>query len=56
MVLEAGDQPFPHLNLYSRAHHSQSGLQSKRVFAAGKTDQQPCETLDGQTVFYLCIC
>lgn len=36
MVLEAGDQPFPHLNLDSRAHHSLTGLDGTE-FAQGKT-------------------
>lgn len=36
MVLEAGDQPFSHLDLNNRAHLSQSGWEAKE-FAQGKT-------------------
>lgn len=37
MVLEAGDQPFSHLNLDSAAHHSQPGVREEgSKFAAGK--------------------
>lgn len=37
MVLEAGDQPFSHLNLDRRAHHSPAWTAMEESFASGKT-------------------
>lgn len=44
MVLEAGDQPFPHLNLDSAAHHSQPGVgKEASLLQAKNTSRRPCE-------------
>lgn len=37
MVLEAGDQPFSHLNLDSTAHHSQPGVGKEVSLLQAKT-------------------
>lgn len=55
MVLKAGDQPFSHLNLDSRAHHSLPGRDGKE-FTQGKTGGSNLVRLAMVKSLYVWIC